>query len=92
MRTTRIDIEGRLGKAALFRSNINIVINVCRRHEKTGTTIRRGIGREDSWVIGCRDHAAQQGIAARLQQTLDGCRGTGGDIAEYLRAIETFAD
>ena len=45
-----------------------------------------------SWVVGCRDFAGQQGLAARLQQTLDGCRGTAGDIADYQRVIETFAD
>ena len=50
------------------------------------------IGREDSWLVGCRDHAAQQDLAARLQQALDGCRGTAGDLADYLRVIETFAD
>ena len=30
--------------------------------------------------------------AARLQRTLDGCRGTNGDINEYFNLLATFAD
>jgi len=30
--------------------------------------------------------------ARRLQTELDGVYGTNGDVAEYLRVIETFAD
>jgi hypothetical protein len=93
MKTTRIDIEGRLGKATIFRSGGEIIINASRRRGTPDKIIRRGISpAEDSWVVGTRDHAAQQGLAARLQQTLDGDRGTAGDVADYLRAIETFAD
>ena len=93
MKTTRIDIEGRLGKATIFRSGGEIVINASKHRGSPDKIIRRGISpTEDSWVVGCRDFAGQQGLAARLQQTLDGDRGTVGDVADYLRAIETFAD
>jgi hypothetical protein len=92
MRTTRIDIEGDRGRATIFRSGSDIVINVTRRSAKPDDTIRLGIGHEDSWLVGCRDHAAQQGLAVRLQKTLDGHAGTAGDVADYQRVIETFAD
>ena len=39
-----------------------------------------------------RDERSQQYAAARLQQNLDGYVGTAGDVADYLRAIQTFAD
>ena len=92
MRTTRIDIEGSRGRATIFRSGSDIVVNVTRRAGKPDDTIRLGIGHEDSWLVGCRDHAAQQGLAVRLQKTLDGHAGTAGDVADYQRVIETFAD
>jgi hypothetical protein len=39
------------------------------------------------------DIAAQQDQMVRqLQYMLDGYRGTAGDVAEYLRAIQNFAD
>jgi hypothetical protein len=39
-----------------------------------------------------RDQRSQQYAAARLQRELDGYQGTAGDVADYLRAIQTFAD
>ncbi len=92
MKTTRIDIEGRTGKATIFRSGGEIVINVTRRAARPDDTIRRGIGRDDSWLAGGRNDKAIYELAERLQQTLDGCPGTAGDIADYLTVIRTFAD
>ena len=92
MRTTRIDIEGDRGRATIFRSGSDIVINVTRRSAKPDDTIRLGIGHEDSWVVGCRDHVGRILLAGRLQKTLDGQVGTAGDVADYQRVIETFAD
>ena len=92
MRTTRIDIEGDRGRATIFRSGGDIVINVTRLADRPDGTIRRGIGRNDSWLAGCRNDKAIYQMACRLQQTLDGCPGTAGDIADYLTVIRTFAD
>jgi hypothetical protein len=95
MRTTRIDIEGDRGRATIFRSGNDIVINVTRRSGKPDATIRRGIGHNDSWLISASSrthHVGHVFLARQLQETLDGFRGTAGDIEEYLRAIETFAD
>ena len=92
MRTTRIDIEGRTGKATIFRSGAEILINITRRSQQPDTTIRRGIGRNDSWVVSARSQWEQIDAARKLQRTLDGQIGTAGDIADYQRVIETFAD
>jgi hypothetical protein len=84
MKTTRMTVEGPAGKATLFRSETGeIVINVTRTS---------GHPREDSWVVSSRDGETQERFAARLQRTLDGYEGTAGDVADYLRAIQTFAD
>ena len=92
MRTTRIDIEGRTGKATIFRSGGEILINLTRRTEAGDTTIRRGMGRNDSWVVSARSQWEQIDAARKLQRALDGQIGTAGDVADYQRVIETFAD
>jgi len=83
MKTTRIDVSSTKGRAAIFRSGSDIVINVSRL-----------VGRPDSWVVSAAPAAdAERLVAARrLQVALDGCYGTNGDVAEYLRVIGTFAD
>ena len=84
MKTTQMTVEGVAGKATILRSDTGeIVINVTRV---------RGGRREDSWVLSSRDAEAQERVATRLQRTLDGYHGTAGDVAEYLRAIQHFAD
>ena len=42
--------------------------------------------------VDTRDERSQQYAAARLQRELDGYQGTAGDVADYLRAVQTFAD
>jgi hypothetical protein len=39
-----------------------------------------------------RDVRSQRYAPARLQRELNGYQGTAGDVADYLRAIQTFAD
>ena len=39
-----------------------------------------------------RDPRNQEHVAAHLQRLLDGHKGTNGDVAEYLRAVQTFTD
>ena len=42
--------------------------------------------------VDTRDEQSQRSAAARLQRELDGYPGTAGDVADYLRAIQTFAN
>jgi hypothetical protein len=83
MKIARIDISSTKGRATIFRSGSDIVINITRL-----------VGRDDSWVVPARATAAadRRAAARRLQTTLDGVYGTRGDVAEYERVIETFAD
>lgn len=94
MKTTRIEIEGPNGTATIRREDQRIVI--------TGTRVTKVIDRRDGkgvpvgeafQLVGRADnHSANVGVARMLQKYLDGYRGTGGDVAEYLRVIQTFAD
>ena len=94
MRIDRIDISGTHGRATVFRAGSDIVINVTRLRDRPTATVRRGIGRDDSWLVPAgADRAGQRQVAAqRLQTALEGAHGTHGDVADYLRVIETFAD
>jgi len=42
--------------------------------------------------VDTRDERSQRYAAARLQRELDSYQGTAGDVADYLRAIQNFAD
>jgi len=42
--------------------------------------------------VDTRDEQSQRHAAARLQRELDGYQGTAGDVADYLRAIQNFAE
>jgi len=53
---------------------------------------RRGAAGIFDLNVDTRDERSQQYAAARLQRELDGYQGTAGDVADYLRAIQTFAD
>ncbi|MCG3180942.1 MAG: hypothetical protein BIFFINMI_03307 [Phycisphaerae bacterium] len=89
MKTTQIQIEGNNGNQAIvFRSSDQIVINLSIvKHGRFG--IRR---HEDTWVVSARSEWEQIDAARKLQRTLDGQIGTAGDVADYQRVIETFAD
>ena len=94
MKTTRIEIEGPSGTAAIRREDRRIVI--------TGTRLTKVVERRDGQgvpvgeafhLVGRADnHQANVVVARLLQKYLDGHRGTEGNGAEYLRVIETFAD
>ena len=94
MKTTRIEIEGPNGTAVLRREDRRIVI--------AGTRLTRVVERRDGegvpvgeafQLVGRADnHDANVVVARMLQKYLDGHRGTAGDVADYLRAIQNFAD
>ena len=94
MKTTRIDIEGPNGTVTIRRKDRRIVI--------TGTRVTRVVERRNGegvpvgeafQLVGRADNVHANVVVARmLQKYLDGHRGTDGDVAEYLRVIQTFAD
>jgi hypothetical protein len=80
MKVTRIEIEGRKGKAIITRPADEMIIQAV-------------VGRKATvWRFYSRIHEDQVAMARRLQQTLDGYRGTAGDVADYLRVIQMLAD
>ena len=83
MKITRIDLTGEAGSFAV----------VTRRSDSQRIDVEvltpRG-NRTDSAMA--RDYYAQQQLARRIQSALDGYEGTEGDIAEYLRVVQMFAD
>ncbi|MCK4873624.1 MAG: hypothetical protein KAS72_12955 [Phycisphaerales bacterium] len=86
MRTTRIEIQGREGHYA----------TISRLYEpRPCRFIRVDIlcpGLDRTHRVSADDRDDQWSMAECLQETLDGYRGTNGDIDEYFRTLQTFAD
>jgi len=84
MKVTRITVEGTKGWANIARREVagKVVIGI------------RGDGAAGVFDLNVdtRDEGSQRSAAARLQRELDGYQGTAGDVADYLRAIQNFAD
>jgi hypothetical protein len=94
MKVTRIDIEGPNGTATLTRDGTDIRIDGRRLvravEAKDGRTAFVSEGLQ---LLGdARDADANAKVARILQATLDGYRGTNGDVADYLRVIQNFED
>lgn len=83
MRYTRIDIEG---DAGIFAS-----LTRKRGDESIDIEIIAPDG-ETKLRVDASDRDAQWAMAERLQTTLDGVPGCGGDIREYFHAIERLAN
>ena len=85
MRTTRIDIEGRPGHYATVsrkQGARNIDITMLTPDQPDGVTIHAD----------ARDAGSVRYAAAWVQKRLDGHEGTAGDVADYLRVVQAFAD
>ena len=84
MKVTRMTVEGAKGWANIVRREVagKMVISI------------RGDGAAGVFdlEVDTRDEQSQRSAAARLQRELDGYQGTAGDVADYLRAIQTFAE
>jgi hypothetical protein len=88
MRITRIDIEGETrGRFARITRRegsdfieVQILCPGLERGHCVAASNRDG-GRDDQWSM-----------AECLQETLDGYRGTNGDIHDYFSVLERFAD
>jgi len=95
MKTTRMTVEGPRGEATLSRveSRIHIEAKYPARFIQSA---KRDVPVFETaiWEVATISHDQEllERTARRLQEMLDGCHGTNGDVAEYLRAIETFAD
>jgi len=84
MRITRMTVEGAKGWA-------NIAYRDVAGKQVIGIRGDGAAGILDL-EVDTRDEQSQRYAAARLQRELDGYQGTAGDVADYLRAIQTFAD
>jgi len=84
MKVTRMTVEGKKGWA-------NIAYREAAGKQVIGIRGNGAAGVFDLNVDTC-DERSQRYAAARLQRELDGYQGTAGDVADYLRAIQTFAD
>jgi hypothetical protein len=85
MKVTRIDIEGRAGRYVTVSRKDGcrtIDITMLTPTWPDGTTVKADATNEES----------QRYMAAWLHKALEGYEGTAGDIADYLRVIQTFAD
>ena len=84
MRTTRMTVEGAKGWA-------NIAYRDVAGKQVIGIRGDGALGILDL-EVDTRDEQSQRSAAARLQRELDGYEGTAGDVGDYLRAIQAFAD
>jgi len=94
MKTTRIDVEGPNGEATLTRDGQDIRIEG-RRLVKAieARDGRTAVVTEGFQLLGnARDPEMNDKVARILQATLDGYRGTAGDVADYARVIQMLAD
>ena len=90
MNTTRMTVEGTKGEANIFRREVagKMVIAI----HGDGASPFNTQASSFFFTADTRDERSQQDAAARLQRELDGYQGTAGDVAEYMRAIQNFAD
>jgi hypothetical protein len=85
MKVTRIDIEGRAEHYATVTrkdGSDTIDITLLTPVWPDGNTVKASATNPD----------APRHIAAWLHRALEGYEGAAGDIADYLRVIQTFAD
>ena len=87
MRTTRIDVEGdapgRYATITRRTGSRHIEVTILTPEQPNGrkVQINAGADKDELWAE-----------AARLQKTLDGFCGCGGDINGYFNLLATFAD
>ncbi len=94
MKTTRIDVEGTNGEVTITRDGQDIRIDG-RRLVKAieARDGRTAVVTEGFQLLGDACDAEHNAKVARiLQATLDGYRGTAGDVADYARVIQMLAD
>ena len=80
MKVEEVKIRGSQGEATLSRTGRQIVAQV------------ESLQVRAVWDAGVRAAAEQETLARRLQHTLDGFRGSNGDVASYRTVVELFAE
>lgn len=86
MKVKRIELEGREGRHASIthssdRRRIEVLVVTPYQPEGRVHQIAADADEDELW-----------NQAANLQRALDGVRGTGGDIDDYYRELQRFAD
>ena len=87
MRTTRIDVEGdtpgRYATVTRRSGSSQIEVTILTPEQPNGRKVQVNAraDKDELWME-----------AARLQRTLDGHRGTNGDVNDYFNLLATFAD
>ncbi len=94
MKTTRIDVEGAMGRASLTREGERIRIAGTRVTKVIEKRNGEGVPVGEAFELTGRanNHDANVAVARMLQKYLDGYRGTNGDVADYARVIRMLAD
>jgi len=95
MKTTQMTVEGARGEARLSRADGHLRIEAKWLGRIVPGTKRDMLVFETAvWEVAARsgDDEHLELAARRLQATLDGYEGTNGDVADYLRAIQNFAE
>lgn len=93
MKTTRMDIEGPVGQASIHREGRWIIISGSRVTKVIEKQNGEGIPVSETFELRTDSNIDWIWQTARtLQKLLDGYEGTGSDVREYQRVIETFAD
>ena len=95
MKITQMTVEGARGEARLSRADGHLRIEA-KWLDRIVETPQRDMPVFETavWEVATRpgDEQLLERNARRLQATLDGYEGTAGDVVEYLRAIQHFAD
>ncbi len=82
MRIVSVNVEGKVGKATVFRSTTGeLTVNVHEPHDA-------------SWVFSPSElrGAAVWPIARQLHEVLEGYKGAAGDVADYVSVLNMIAD
>ena len=86
MKYVKVEIEGTKGRAVVYRRGHEVVVEV------DGSLAGGTKGQIWEFTATVSNSTEYYRFASDLQLMLDGAPGTQGDIADYLRVIEHFAD
>ncbi len=87
MKIKRIELEGRAGHVAIERETGSLAIRI-------DSIVRDPKGEKVwmTWKVNARATGELFKIAQIIQRRCDGVRGTNGDIDDYYRELQRFAD
>lgn len=92
MKLTRIELEGRAGHVAIAREGENIRIDSIMREPKDEQTWLTRVISSKQLVHADASENELWSLAQIIQRRCDGVRGTNGDIDDYYRELQRFAD